>query len=231
VGGLLAGKLSGPVEVRLRGIVPMERPLEVERPDSDRVVLSEDGTVLAEARRTELNVDVPAPVSLAAAEAASSSFPGFTAHLFEGCFTCGPGRAAGDGLRIFPGLVADRELVAAPWMPAPSFADPTGSLLPEFVWAAFDCPQLWSLIETAPPDSEESVVTAGMTVGVDSMPQAGGRYVILAWPMHREDRTIFAGGAILSEDGEPLVTAVQRTVVVPGRGVPLGLDHWAAQQA
>ena len=229
VGGLLAGRLRGPVEVRLRGIVPMERPLEIEHPDSDRVDLRADDIVLAEARRTELDIEVPAPVSLSAAEVASSSYPGFKAHLFPGCFTCGPGRAAGDGLRIFPGRIEGRELVAAPWMPAPSLADSKGSLPAEFVWAALDCPQLWSLITSAPPESNDTVVTAGMTVRVESMPQPGGRYVILAWPMHREGHAIFAGGAILSEEGEPLVTSVQRTVVVSGRGVPVGFQHWTAQ--
>jgi hypothetical protein len=227
VGGLLAGKLAGPVEVRLRGIVPMGRPLEIDRRDSNRVVLSKAGTVLAEGRRVELEVEAPAPVSLSEAEEASSSYPGFTGHLFPGCFTCGPAREHGDGLRIFPGPVADRELVAAPWSPDASLAGPTGSLLPEFVWAALDCPQLWALIASAPSDSRERVVTAGMSVRIESTPQAGGRYVIVAWPMHRDDRTIFAGGAVFAEGGELLVAALQRAVVVHRRGVPLGLSNWA----
>jgi hypothetical protein len=67
-----------------------------------------------------------------------------------------------------------------------------------------------------------------MSVRIESTPQAGGRYVIQAWPMHREDRTIFAGGAVFAEGGELLVAALQRAVVVHGRGVPLGLDNWAA---
>jgi hypothetical protein len=227
VGGLLAGKLAGPAQVRLRGIVPMGRQLEVERPDSNRAVLAEAGTVLAEARRTELDIEAPAPISLSEAEEASSSYPGFAAHLFPACFTCGPAREPGDGLRVFPGPVAGRDLLAAPWTPDASLAGPNGSLLPEFVWAALDCPQLWALIASAPPDSEERVVTAEMSVRIESAPQVGGRYVILAWPMHREGRTIFAGGAVFTERGELLVAALQRAVVVRGRGVPLGLDNWA----
>jgi hypothetical protein len=228
VGGLLAGKLAGPAEVRLRGIVPMGQRLEVERHNSKRVVLSKAGAVLAEARRTELEIDAPAPVSLSEAEQASSSYPGLRAHLFPDCFTCGPAREPGDGLRIFPGPVADRELVAAPWTPDASLADSTGSLLPEFVWAALDCPQLWALIASAPPDSGERVVTAEMSVRIESTPQAAGRYVIQSWPMYREDRTIFAGGAVFAESGELLVVARQRAVVVHGRGVPLGLGNWGA---
>ncbi|MGH2962661.1 MAG: hypothetical protein ACRDL3_10805 [Solirubrobacterales bacterium] len=43
VGGLLAGMLDGPTEVSYRAAVPMDRPLHIERPEPDRVVLS-DGT-------------------------------------------------------------------------------------------------------------------------------------------------------------------------------------------
>jgi hypothetical protein len=51
--------------------------------------------------------------------------------------------------------------------------------------------------------------------------------VIAAWPMHREGRSVFAGGAVFAESGELLVAALQRAVVVHGRGVPLGLGNWA----
>jgi hypothetical protein len=36
------------------------------------------------------------------------------------------------------------------------------------------------------------------------------------------------GGAVFTEDGELLVAALQRAVVVKGTGVPLGLGNWAA---
>jgi hypothetical protein len=225
VGGLLAGALGAATEVRLRGIVPMGRPLALGRPQPDFVNLTEDGTVLAEARRAPLDLDLPDPVSLTEAETASARYPGFAAHPFPGCFCCGPARAPGDGLRIFPGPVAGRELVAAPWTPDAALAGPTGAVRPEFVWAALDCPQLWALMTSAPRDSDERVVTASMTVRIDSTPVAGLPHVVLAWPLHRDGRSLFAGGAVLDQDGEPLVIGVQRAVVVPGRGVPLGLDH------
>ena len=55
-----------------------------------------------------------------------ASFVGLTSHPFPTCFACGTGRAEGDGLRIFPGRVADatdtpgeqpRPRVAATWTP------------------------------------------------------------------------------------------------------------------
>jgi hypothetical protein len=61
-----------------------------------------------------------------------------------------------------------------------------------------------------------------MTVQIESPLQAGTPYVISAWPMHRAGRSIFAGAAVFSEQGELKVAAMQRAVVVPGRGVPLG---------
>ena len=41
------------------------------------------------------------------AVAASATYPGFSAHPFPTCFVCGPERAEGDGLRLFPGRLPD----------------------------------------------------------------------------------------------------------------------------
>ena len=62
------------------------------------------------------------PVPAAEARAASASYPGLASHPFPTCFACGTDRGEGDGLRIFPGRVADQDgatrvaadLVAAP---------------------------------------------------------------------------------------------------------------------
>jgi hypothetical protein len=53
---------------------------------------------------------------------------------------CGPARRPGDGLRILPGPVARRPLWAAPWTPDPSVDSAGGTVRPEVVWAARDCP-------------------------------------------------------------------------------------------
>ena len=55
-----------------------------------------------------------------------ASYAGLRSHPFPTCFSCGTGRADGDGLRIFPGRVADQTgaaRVAATWTPDPSVAD------------------------------------------------------------------------------------------------------------
>ncbi|MCL5068064.1 MAG: hypothetical protein M1368_06905 [Thaumarchaeota archaeon] len=49
------------------------------------------------------------------------------------CFNCGPLRLEGDGLRIFPGILAGRDVVAPPWTPAESLGDSTGVVKSEFI--------------------------------------------------------------------------------------------------
>jgi hypothetical protein len=192
------------------------------------VVLSRNGDVLAEARHTDLEIEVPAPVTLAEAERAADAFPGHHTHPCRGCFTCGPDREPGDGLRIFPGPLPDRELVAAPWTPDANLADASGAVLPEFAWAALDCPQLWALMVSDLGEPEERAVTGTMTARIDSPLQAETAYVVMAWPVRREGRKLIAGAAILSEDGRIMVVGEQRAVVVPGQGVMLGVRAPAA---
>jgi hypothetical protein len=93
--GSLAALLGGTVdvEVSLRRSVPLERPLGV-RHDGDTLLLEDDGWLLAEAR------------------AAAGRGPYYGDPLFPDCFVCGPARAPGDGLRIFPGRVPRHRLVA-----------------------------------------------------------------------------------------------------------------------
>ena len=224
--GTLASKVGSTAEVSLLAPVPLDRPLVIARPEPDRLALREGATTLAEARPARLDLDVPARVSLTEAERASTSYPGLPAHLVPGCFCCGPGRAAGDGLRIFPGPIAAARPLAAPWTPHASTANADGFVRPEFLWAALDCPQLWALIFDAPAESQERVVTAAMTVRIDSPVHAEKPHVIVAWPLERTGRALFAGGSLLSDDGDVLVVARQRAVAVAGWGVPLGLSHW-----
>lgn len=222
--GLLAGFLKapeGPARVRLRGPVPMGRPLSVGITE-DGTELRGEGGVLAEASAAELDLEPPRRVSVAEAEAASAGYPGHRHHPFPGCFCCGPGREKGDGLRIFPGPVAGGDAVAAPWIPDPGFADERGIVRPEVVWAAFDCPQLWALVVAAPEDSADHVVTAALETELRQPVRAGRRYAVLAWPLGGEGRRLLVGAALLDEDGEALAVSRQ-TAVVAEAGVPLGL--------
>ncbi len=68
-------------------------------------------------------------------------------HIFPTCWVCGPDRAPGDGLRLFPGAVpgAPDNLVAAPWTPREDLDDGSGHVATEQVWAALDCPSFFGL--------------------------------------------------------------------------------------
>ena len=231
-GGYLGGVLSaalggGAAEVRLRRPVPAGRPLTLDA-SPGAAELRDGETVLARGRPAELDLDVPLPASFAEAEAAAHHFHGFHAHPFPGCLVCGVERAAGDGLRIFPGPVAGRQLVAAPWVPDPGLAGEDGNVRPELLWAALDCIELWALISHMPPDTPDRVVTASLTARIEGAVVAGEPHVVIGWPMGPDGRGWLAGAAILGPDGEPRVIGRQATVSVAGWGVPLGRDLLAA---
>jgi hypothetical protein len=136
--GLLAQELGGIVECTLRMPVPMDVPLEFER-RADGGTLSREGKIVVEAKAAAIGVTPPAPISVQAATEAMTNSPALDPrHPFGTCFVCGPKRAVGDGLRIFPAPVQDGVFASA-WLPNAEFGD-GGFLRPEFLWAAMDCP-------------------------------------------------------------------------------------------
>ena len=225
-GGYLAGMLAtaldaAEAEVRLRRPVRIGRALDLTRTGDDAAELWDGDTLLARGARTEVSVDVPTPVAPADAEAAANRFLGRHWHAFPDCFVCGTGRAAGDGLRVFPGPVDGRGLVAAPWVPPGD-----GVVSNALVWAAFDCAQLWSLIASAPANTTDRVVTAALETRVEQPVAAGEPHVVMAWPIGRDDRSWVAGAALFRPSGELSAVGLQRAAVATW-GVPLGRAHWS----
>jgi hypothetical protein len=231
-GGYVAGVLASALEtnsaaVQMRRPVPPGRDLVIDVAD-DRAELRNGEKLLAEAAPAELELDIPAPVTLADAVRASAHFPGHHHHMFPYCFACGPARHEGDGLRIFPGPVAGRELVAAPWLPPAEMADADGHVHSELVWAALDCPQLWALMTNVPPETPDRVVTAALETRIEQPVVATEPHIVTAWPIGRRGRTWQAGAAVFSAAGELRAVGRQTAAVVSGWGVPLGRDHWGA---
>ena len=204
--GLVAPDDPGPVEVTLRQPPPLDVPLPV----TDGVAVAADGSAVAAARVVDRDLDAVEPVSAEAAAAAESTYAGLVAHPFPTCFACGTGREEGDGLRIFPGRVADDSLgrvrVAATWTPHASQADdwhvhggePLHASL-AVAWAALDCVGGWA------GDLEERLMVLGrMTARVDALPAIGATHVVgrrragLRGPqdLHRRDalRPLRSGG-------------------------------------
>lgn len=202
--GLVAGLLEGPVRARLRRPPPLGRELTVRR-EGEGVTLVDGDEVIATGAPATVDVTLPDPVGFGEAEAAAREYPGFRGHVFPRCFGCGPDRAAGDGLRIFPGPVPGRALVAAPWIPDRSLTGDRGGVRLEFLWAALDCPSGWAPIvaDEGPPS-----VLGELAARVIGPVRAGERCVVLGWALGGEGRKSFAGSAILGEDGA--VRAVAR---------------------
>jgi hypothetical protein len=231
-GGYLAGVLAAALDetsaqVRLRRPVPTDRRLALAHAERELVELRDGGVLLAEGAPAELSLDVPRPVTLAEAERASRGFAGFHAHPFPDCLVCGSARPGGDGLRIFPGPVAGRRLVAASWVPAAEFADGAGQVFSQLVWAALDCPQLWSLMVHAPAASPDRVVTAALATRLGHPVLAGEPHVVIGWPIGRRGRTWLAGAAVIGPGGE-LCAVGRQTAAITSWGVPLGRNRWSA---
>ena len=202
--GLVAPDGTGPVEVTLR----QPPQLEVSMPVTDGVAVAADGSVVAEARIIDRDLDVVESVPVEEASAAESAYAGLDAHPFPTCFACGTGREQGDGLRIFPGRVADDSLgrvrVAATWTPHPSQAndwhvhgsEPLHASL-AVAWAALDCVGGWA------GDLEERLMVLGrMTARVDSLPAIGTTYVAVGGARRSEGRKAFTTATVYGPSGE-----------------------------
>jgi hypothetical protein len=199
--GLVAALVDGDAEVTLRSPPPLETPLTVERAGA-RVTVRDGDTVVAEAERVSLELDVPAPVSLAEAEAAQPRYAGFRRHAYATCFVCGPERA--DGLGVFPGPIEGRDLVAAPWAP------PAGRVPAEIVWAALDCPSGWAVDEF----SREGVLLGRLAARLVDSIGGGEPHVVVGWRIGEEGRKRYAGSAIFGAEGD-LRAFARSTWLVP----------------
>lgn len=213
--GRLASCLDGPASVRLRVPPPLERDLRVEAGDDEARMFDGD-TLVAQARRIPLDLAAPTAPSFAEAQAASKSCIGFQRHPAPHCFVCGPQRAEGDGLCIFPGRTADDALFAAPWVPHVSLDDGTGHVAPEFLWAALDCPGAFAVM----PDAMQPIILGELCARLDGTVAIGERCVVAAWAIGSEGRKRFAGTALYSASGAAV--AVARATWIELANVPAG---------
>ena len=211
-GGWTSGALAeasglDPVTVRLRRPPPLEELLEVVPGPNGSVELRSGDDVVAVAlpQGPEAWTDWSSlpQVTVDEAREAERSYPGLSSHPFPTCFACGPGRDAGDGLRIFPGGTGDG-LVASGWAPDPSVAGPDGVVGVPVTWAALDCVGGWSSdLEHRP------MVLAQMSARVERPPVAGTPYVVRGRLLRTEGRKTWTASALLDADGVLLGQAEQ----------------------
>jgi hypothetical protein len=116
--GVLGTLIGDSAQVSLRKPPPLERALsiDVEGLAEERHWRLLDGDVLiASGRVAEPNLTIPEPPTFDQAQAAEAAYQGFAWHHFPTCFVCGPARAEGEGLRLFTGKLAQRDVVASTW--------------------------------------------------------------------------------------------------------------------
>jgi hypothetical protein len=215
-----AGTLGAvpPLTVSLKAPPPLDVELTVAPDDgigdgTGWTLTGPDASVVATVRPDAVligeDADPGPAVDLATARAAEATYGGLSGHPFPTCFVCGPDREPGDGLRIFPGRVADEsgqgERVAATWTPDPSVADSDGQVGTPVTWAALDCVGGWSSdLENRP------MVLAAMSAGLEprqSPPQAGEPYVVVGRHVRTEGRKTWTASGMYDDRGRLVARA------------------------
>ncbi|MEL6671028.1 MAG: hotdog fold domain-containing protein [Bacteroidota bacterium] len=185
-------------EVTLRKPPPLDLEMKVQWADNQVQVVREE-TLIAAAREGAFSLEAPAIPSFKEAREASKDYLKFQdKHSFPTCFVCGPDRKEGDGLRIFPGLVAGTDTVAAPWIPFKGLEDASGAVSSEYIWAALDCPGAFALMH----DRFSPMVLGRMSCEILHPIYPGEQCVVIGWPNGADGKKLFSGTAVYNEKQE-----------------------------
>ncbi len=192
-GGWTAGTVAGvlpdaaAVAVTLRIPPPLDTPFSVVAEAETIKVYAHGSTLVAEAQPAQVDDDDVQPVSYAEAVSISAGYPGFAAHPFPTCFVCGPDRAPGDGMRMFPGRVVDG-VTATPWIVP-------GDVSAAMIWAALDCPGGWAVgIEARP------YVLGRMATRIEAVPEPGSDCVVMGHLRGLDGRKAFVASTLFGPD-------------------------------
>jgi len=189
--GLLAGHLAADAEVTLRKPVPLGVDLRV-APAGDAMALYAGDEPVAEGVGVRLADESPEPPTFAEALAATADFPGLRSHPYEKCVGCGTARSDPAALRIFPGPVFGRDLLAAVWYPG-------RPVTAEDAWAALDCPGGWAAMHLGKTD--KPAVLGRMAARVSLPPEPESAYIVVGWLGEVSGRKLTAGTALYSREG------------------------------
>jgi hypothetical protein len=213
--GILGRVFGGPAEVTLRTPPPLDTPLRILRGETTAVLtlaeIPDDGTAIAEASVVEApDVSPPVVPGVDAAERAASRHPGIgVRHALSDCVVCGPDRP--DGFRLHTGPLADApEVGAAVFRPDESLADESGTLPPEVVWAALDCPGFTPSMWQRFLESGTLTLLGRLAVAIERPVSATETLVAVGWPIDESGRKRRTGSALLTPSGE-LVAKAQAT--------------------
>jgi len=214
--GLVSAALQIAAEVTLRRPIPLERDLEIKlehRINSTWALLRDEDGLIAEGTPMVWKQEHSINASFAEAEAAATKSPAFYNHPFPTCFTCGPDRKPGDGLRIFPGRIMSLDKLgdmtgntehsrsnffAANWVPDAGLATKDGVVPAEIIWAALDCPTGFA----GGFPYEGKLVTGRLGANLYAPIQAGEKCVLVSWLTASEGRKRLATCILMGESGE-----------------------------
>ncbi len=221
--GLLGRCIGGGAEVTLHRPPPLEKQMAIVGGTDGGLELRDGEVVVASARAAHPGLREVRRASPSDAEVAWTRWRYAERNQLPTCFVCGPARAPGDGLRIFPGPVdtAAGALVAAAWAPDAGLCEGDGRVGEEFVWAALDCPSGFALFAEGDGSADEPILLGRLAVSVVGRPKADERCVIAAWPTGREGRKRYSESALFGGAGEVLATA-RATWIVVDRRVQIG---------
>lgn len=186
-------------EVTLRRPPPLDTALRV----AGDAVLDGDA-VVATVAPAEHDVTPPPFPGYDAARTAEDAYAGLHRHPFPTCFSCGPDRTDGLGLR--PGRIDD-ETVACGWTP--------DEVSEEIVWAALDCPGAWAVLQS----DDTPIVLGRLAVRVERLPARGEPHVVTGWRLApSEGRKHYVGTALHDVDGNVLATGRATWVALQSGG-------------
>jgi hypothetical protein len=209
-GGYASGLLARHVdpmaaEVTLRSPPPLDTELEIREKDGD-ARLFDGETLVAQARGCDpLDLELPDPVGLEEAELARQGSPLHHSSPYASCFVCGPERRPPDGMRVIAGPVRGRDdVIASPWEVDERLPAEDGSVAPEIIWSALDCPGGCALMLRP----EIGVALLGrMTAQIFSPVSPRATYVAVGWTFHHDRRKHLSGSAIFAPGGEAVAIA------------------------
>jgi hypothetical protein len=208
---------DGAATVTLRRPPPVDRPLRVER-SCERVTLHDGTHLVAAGRCANETTALPPPITYASARRAAEAFDldhYAAVHPFPTCFTCGPARLGGDGLRVFPAATGRDRLLVSPWVPDASAGDEDGRVLGAVMWAVLDCPGGWAWTDARQPLPPPAVL-GQMTAAVHRRPSVGERLVVASWPITADGGKRLAGSVVWSANGTVLAASATTWVVLEG---------------
>jgi hypothetical protein len=211
--GVLGVLMGNPAEVTLRSPPPLDQPIDLVHTGDGTQAVSR-GRLIAEAKPASLVIQAPRAPSFEEAARASERYPWRHEHPYPTCFVCGSGRAPGDGLCVYPGAVAGRDVAAAPFVPDATVADESGRLRPEIAWAVLDCPS-WFGFQCFNAFDEGLMLLGRLTARIEALPRAGDRCVAAGWFLGREGRKIHCGSSLYAEDGALLAVGRATWIVLP----------------